>query len=105
MEQLVYILHRIRAWLYPNHFTEDLNDFVSRASSERSLTTKQVCESAVSRGRSDVPAGTLQRAVDIFHSEASFLLCDGFTINTGYYSASAHIKGVFHGTRWMPLRL
>jgi hypothetical protein len=42
------ILHRIKAWLFPNALTtEDPNDFTARVSSEKSLNVQQVCETEV----------------------------------------------------------
>ncbi|MDR0873656.1 MAG: DUF4469 domain-containing protein [Prevotellaceae bacterium] len=90
------ILHRIKAKLYENLLTEDPNDFVARVSSERSLNVAQVCTSAATRGGADVSAPSMQHAVDLFLTEMAYLLCDGYSINTGYFTASVHIRGVFN---------
>ncbi|MCL1911333.1 MAG: hypothetical protein FWG13_03925 [Leptospirales bacterium] len=42
-------LHKIKAQLYDNVLTDDPNDFIARVISEKSLSTSDICESAVER--------------------------------------------------------
>jgi hypothetical protein len=89
-------LHKIRAYLYDNALTKDTpDDFVARVSSERSLNVNDICESAVSRGGADMPAPSMEHAVNLFFKEMGYRLCDGFSVNTGWFTAGTHIKGVF----------
>ena len=90
------ILHKIKAWLYDNPLTDDPNDYVARVSSERSLSVGDICESAVSRGGADTSAQTMEHNVRLFLKEMAYLLCDGYSVNTGYFTASMLIKGVFN---------
>lgn len=89
------VLHTIKAWLYENLLTEDQNDFSARVSAERALSVRDVCQSAAERGGADINAAAMEHAVDLFHKEMAYRLCDGFSVNTGWYNASTHIKGVF----------
>ena len=90
------ILHKIKAYLYDNALTKDNpNDFIARTVSERSLNVKQICEAAVNRGGSDVSAPSMQHATELFLKEMAYQLCDGFSVNTGYFTASTLIRGVF----------
>jgi hypothetical protein len=90
------ILHKIRAYLYDNVLTKDTpDDFVARVSSERSLSVNDICESAVSRGGADISAASMGHAVNLFLKEMGYRLCDGFSVNTGWFTAGVHIKGVF----------
>ncbi|MDR2292788.1 MAG: DUF4469 domain-containing protein [Prevotellaceae bacterium] len=90
------ILHKIKAWLYDNLLTQDNpNDYIARVISERSLGVSDICESAVVRGGADVSAAAMEHAVNLFLKEMGYRLCDGFSINTGWFTASVHIKGVF----------
>ncbi|MDR1984449.1 MAG: DUF4469 domain-containing protein [Prevotellaceae bacterium] len=93
---MTQILHKIRAWLYDNMLTENPNDYVARVNSERSLSVNDICESAVARGGADVSAAAMEHAVNLFLKEMGYRLCDGFSINTGWFTASVHIKGVFN---------
>jgi hypothetical protein len=91
------ILHRIKAWLFPNALTtEDPNDFTARVSSEKSLNVRQVCETAVARGGADVSAAAMNHSVELWLKEMAYQLCDGFSINCGWFTVSVHIKGVFN---------
>lgn len=90
------VLHKIKAYLYDNLLTKDNpNDFMARVSSERSLNIKQICESAVSRGGADVSVPAMQHATELFLKEMAYQLCDGYAVNTGYFTAATQIRGVF----------
>jgi hypothetical protein len=90
------IKHKIRAYLYENLLTEDLNDYIARVISERSLTIRNICDMAVARGGADVSAASMEHSVNLFLKEMSYQLCDGYSVNTGYFTAGAHLKGVFN---------
>lgn len=89
------IKHSIKAYLYDNVLTDNPNDFVARVSSERTLGVSDICSMAVSRGGADVSAPAMEHAVNLFLKEMAYELCDGYSINTGYFTASGQIKGVF----------
>lgn len=90
------ILHKIKAYLYDNFLTKDNpNDFIARTISERSLSVKQICEAAVNRGGSDVFASAMEHAIELFLKEMAYQLCDGYSVNTGYFTAGTQIRGVF----------
>jgi len=91
------ILHRVKAYLYDNPLTEKADDYTARVSAERSLTIEQICESAASRGGADISSSAMQHGVSTFLKEMAYQLCDGYSVNTGYFTASPHIKGVFSG--------
>jgi hypothetical protein len=88
------ILHRIKAWLYKNLLTPDPDDYVIRPIPERTLDVKEICETAVARGGADISASAMEHAVNLFHKEMGYQLCDGFSVNTGWYTAGPHVRGV-----------
>jgi len=91
------LLHTINAHLYENLLTKnDSADYLARTISEESLNIKQICEAAVNRGGADMSAPSMEYAVTLFLKEMAYQLCDGFTINTGYFTAGTKIKGVFN---------
>jgi len=91
------ILHKIKAYLYDNVLTkDDPNDFIARTVSERSLNVKEICEAAVSRGGADVTAAAMEHATELFLKEMAYQLCDGYSVNAGYFLAGAQIRGVFN---------
>ena len=89
------ILHRIKAYLYDNVLTENPNDYIARTFSERSLNSSQICEAAVNRGGADISAASMNHAIELFLKEMAYQLCDGYAVNTGYFTATTNIKGVF----------
>ena len=88
-------LHKIKAYLYDNLLTDNPNDFSARVSSERSLSIGDICKSAVTRGGADVSEASMKHAVELFLKEMSYRLCDGFSVNTGWFTANPSIRGVF----------
>ncbi|MGV8092653.1 MAG: DNA-binding domain-containing protein [Mangrovibacterium sp.] len=89
------VLYRIKAYLYPNLLTDDPGDYMARVISEQSLDIEELCELAVNRGRADVSAAAMQHGVSLFLKEMAYQLCNGYSVNTGYFTASPLIKGVF----------
>ena len=89
------VLHTIKAYLHDNLLTDNPNDLSARVNSERSLSIDDICKSAVTRGGADVSAAAMKHAVELFLKEMGYRLCDGFSINTGYFTASPSIRGVF----------
>ncbi len=89
------ILHKIRAFLFPNLLTENPNDYLARVSSERSLNVREICEQAVTRGGAATTAEAMEHNVNLFLKEMAYLLSDGYSVNTGYFTAAAHLRGVF----------
>ena len=90
------ILHRIKAYLYDNVLTKDKpNDFIARTVSERSLSVEDICNAAVRRGGAEVSASAMTHATELFLREMAYQLCDGYSVNTGYFTASTKIRGVF----------
>ena len=87
--------HKIRAKLYDNLLTPDPNDFSAKVISERSLNIKDICESSATRGGADISAPAMQHGVELFLKEMAYLLCDGFSVNTGYFTAVPSIRGAF----------
>jgi hypothetical protein len=90
------VFHKIKAQLYDNVLTENPNDFIARVISEKSLTIADIARSAQNRGGANISAETMQHAVNLFLKEMSYCLCDGFSINTGFFIAQTLIKGVFN---------
>jgi len=90
------ILHKIKAYLYENLLTEDPNDYVARVSSERTLGITEICNSAVNRGGADISAASMEHGINLFFKEMGYQLCDGYSVNTGYFTATTLIKGVFN---------
>jgi len=90
------VLHKIKAQLYNNVLTENPNDFIAKVASEKSLNIKDICLAATTRGGSDVSAAAMEHAVNLWLKEMGYSLCDGFSVNTGWFTAQACIRGSFY---------
>ena len=49
----------------------------------------------VSSLRGGTTKQSMEHAVNLYHKEVGYSLCDGFSVNIGWYTASVSIKGVF----------
>jgi len=76
--------------------TEDPNDFIARVVAEKSLSIDDVCQSAANRGGADISAAAMGHAVQLWLKEMAYRLCDGFSINAGWFNVQANIRGVFN---------
>ena len=50
---------------------------------------------AVSRGGAPSTAEAMEHNVALFLKEMSYQLMDGYSVNTGYFTANAQVRGVF----------
>jgi hypothetical protein len=90
------IYHQLDMTLSENPLTEDENDYVARVIADRTVGVHEICQSSEERGGADISALAMEHAVGLFHKEMVYRLCDGFSVNTGCYIASVHVKGVFN---------
>ena len=96
------VMHKIRVKLYPNYLPGYENTFIARTDSEASLTIEQVCAALRDRGGFTGNYEDLVDHVKKYFNEAAYQLCDGFTINNGYYSIYPNLGGTFKGLRDTP---
>ena len=93
MEEL---LHNIKVYLYENFLTDDPNDLTAKVSSERTLGISEICRTAVKRGGAPSTAEAMEHNVTLFLKEMTYQLMDGYSVNTGYFTANAQVRGVFN---------
>jgi hypothetical protein len=89
-------LHSIRVWLYKNLLTDDPNDYVGKTKTEHVYDVADISHLCETRGSSGVSATEMTRIVNLWLKEMSYQLCDANGVNTGYFTAELHIKGVFN---------
>jgi hypothetical protein len=87
------VLHRIRVKLYPNYLPGIQGAYIARTSNEASLTVEQVCAALKNRGGFTGSYDDLVDHVRQYFDEAAYQLCDGFAVNTGYYSIHPNVGG------------
>ncbi|MDR0758191.1 MAG: hypothetical protein LBF85_10145 [Tannerella sp.] len=89
------IFHRIKAILIPTLLTEDPDDFYAKVISERALNIDDICDSAVEHGNALTTREAMKINVELFFKEMEYQLKDGYSVNTGYFSVTPYIRGVF----------
>jgi hypothetical protein len=92
---IMAILHSIKAWLYRNKLlTSNPDEYIIRPVSDRTLGIREICETAVTRGEADISASAMEHSVFLFLKEMEYQLYDGFSINTGWFTAKPQVRGV-----------
>ena len=89
------VLHRIRVYLYENFLTPNPDDYSAKVVSERTLNIKEICKTAVGRGGAPSTAEAMEHNVMLFLKEMAYQMMDGYSVNTGYFTANAQVRGVF----------
>jgi hypothetical protein len=70
------------------------DDYSIRTNPERALGVRDICESAASSGGADISVSAMEHAVNLFLKEMGYQLCDGFSVNTGWFTAGLQVRGV-----------
>jgi hypothetical protein len=96
INNVIEVLHRIRVKLYPNYFPNVEGAYIARTDSEATLTIEQVCATLKNRGGYGGDYEDLVEAVRQFFDELAYQLCDGFAVNTGYFSIHPNVGGTFN---------
>jgi hypothetical protein len=89
------ILHKIRVYLYENFLTDNPNDYSAKVVSERTLNIAEICRAAVRRGGAPSTAEAMEHNASLFLKEMAYQLMDGYSVNTGWFTANAQVRGVF----------
>jgi hypothetical protein len=87
--------HRIRVKLYPNYLPHVEGAYIARTDNEASLAIEDVCAALKNRGGFTGSYDDLVEHVKQFFDEAAYQLCDGFAVNTGYFSVHPNVGGTF----------
>ncbi|MDR2792166.1 MAG: DUF4469 domain-containing protein [Treponema sp.] len=89
------ILHRIRVKLYPNYLLNVEGAYLARTINEACLSIEEICAALKTRGGFTGNYDDLVGYVKRFLDEAAYQLCDGFAVNTGYFSIHPNVGGTF----------
>jgi len=95
------VMHRIRVKLYHNYFPKG-EAFIARTDSEATLNIDQVCAALRDRGGFTGDFEDLADYVKQFFNETAYQLCDGFAVNTGYFSIYPNLGGTFKTIHEIP---
>ena len=88
-------LHKIRVKLYPNYLPKGKGTFIARTNNQRVLDVEEICMELKKRGNFAGDHKVLAEYVRQYYEEAILQLCNGFAVNSGYYTMYLNIGGVF----------
>jgi len=95
MNEVKEVLHKIRVKLYPNYLPGAGGAYLARTDNDATLSIEEVCAAMKKRGGFTGNYDTLVENVKQFLDEAAYQLCDGFAVNTGYFSVQPNVGGTF----------
>jgi hypothetical protein len=88
-------LHRIKVNLHPNCLPHCQGTYYAKSDNEASLGIERICSSMKDRGGFTGNYSVLLDNVKQFLDEAVYQLCDGYSVNLGYFSIYPNIGGTF----------
>jgi len=89
------VFHSIRVKLHPTNLPGETQRYYARTVSEAVLNVEQVCALLKKRGGFTGNYADLVSHVKQFFDEAAYQLCDGFSVETGYFSVHPVVGGYF----------
>ena len=93
------VLHRIHVKLHPNKLPNSGGPYVARTSSEKVLTIDDICTGVENSGGFSGDKETLRKYVKQHYDELIYRICDGFSVNTGYFTLYPNVGGTFLSPR------
>ena len=98
IDKAAKILNRIQVKLYPNYLPEAGGAFLARSDNQTPLNIEQICAAIKTREDFSGNYEDLLKNVQQFFDEAAYQLCNGFSINTGYFSIHPKLDCAFNKT-------
>ena len=89
------VFHYIRVKLYPSNLPGAKGAYSARVKNEALLNIEDVCASLKTRGGFTGNYDDIVSYVKQYFDEAVYLLCDGYAVNTGYFSIHPAVGGFF----------
>ena len=90
------VLHHICVKLYPNYLPNENGAYIARTGDETLLNIEQLCAAMKDRPGFTGKHEDLIKYVNHFLDETAYQLCNGFSVNMGYYSIHPNIGGTFN---------
>ena len=94
ISDLERVLHHIRVKLYPNYLSKG-GRYIARTANDKSLSVEDVCTILKTRAGFNGKYEELLENVRQYLDEVAYQLCDGFSVNNGYYCVYPNIGGTF----------
>jgi hypothetical protein len=89
-------MHSIRCKLYPNYLPATGGPFIARTDSEAALSIEQICAAIKNSGELKGSYPELVAHSKQFLDKIVHKLCDGFSVNLGYFTIHPNVGGTFY---------
>jgi len=89
-------MHTIEAHLYPNHLLGGEGTYIAKSTKEKTIGVEAICAAMKNRGGYDGSHDEAVKTVNHFFKEMMYQLCDGFSVNTGWFTVNIRFGGLFH---------
>ena len=89
-------MHRLEARLYPNHLPGGDGTYIAKNTKEKTIGVEAICAAMRNRGGYDGSHDEAVKTVNHFFKEMMYQLCDGFSVNTGWFTINVRFGGLFH---------
>jgi hypothetical protein len=98
-ENIDDVFHRIQVRLFPNYFPIAEGRYIARTDNEASLNVERICAIMKNRGGFLGNYEYLTETIKQFLDECTYLLCDGFSLDLGYFSVHPGVGGAFNSEK------
>jgi len=93
------VLHEVRVKLYPNNLPTVEGKYIARTYNRRKLNIENVCKVLKRRTKFEGDYNEMVKMANAFLDEVVYQLCDGHSVNLGYFSLYLNIGGSFESMR------
>ena len=90
------IRHKIRVKLYPNTLPNVQGKYIARTNNQKGLSIEEICKTLQYRTRYEGSYAEAVKAIKAYFDEAVYQLCDGYSVNTGFFSIHPNVGGTFN---------
>ena len=91
--------HELDVQLYPNHLAGGEGTYLAKNTKEKTIDVEAICAAMKNRGGYEGSYDEAVKTVKHFFKEMMYQLCDGFSVNTGWFTVNVHIGGLFHSVK------
>jgi len=91
--------HKIRVKLYPNYLPKAEGKYISRTHNQKKLDIEAICKELKNRTTYEGDYNNTVKAVKAYFDEAIYQICNGHSVNTGFFTMHVNVGGTFNSQR------
>jgi len=91
--------HKVRIRLHTNYLHKIEGKYISRTHNQKKLDIEAVCRELKNRTSYEGDINNTVKAVKAYFDEAVYQVCNGHSVNTGYFTIHVNVGGTFGSPR------